>query len=88
MRYALIVPAARGIVTFGAPALTAAGATAQRYAALQCQLDTAIRSRESRAMADARMLRTDAAGLCGGGKTFDGIANVEQALNDLGVKSR
>lgn len=59
----------------------------EKCTSLEKQFDKAIKTHGKAAMAnDAKTMRTDGGNLCASGKQVDGIAKLEQALKDLGVK--
>lgn len=65
----------------------AAMTPAEKCTDLQKQFDEAIKTHGSAAKAaQAKTLRSEAAGLCTSGKDAEGIAKLEQAMKDLGVK--
>jgi hypothetical protein len=66
---------------------TAAMNSAARCTALQAQFDTEIKTHGSASKAKAaEMLRTQGGALCSKGQHEAGVAKIEQALKDLGVK--
>lgn len=100
----LLVPAILGALLLSAPAMAgstygnsaqkgiqkaAAMTPAQKCKALEKQFDKAIKRHAKAAKAaDAKAMRTEGGKLCASGKQADGIAKLEGALKDLGVKPR
>jgi len=102
MNTRMIVPALLSAVMFSTPVLAAgayeAAPQAQKTAAMtpadQCrsletQFDAAIKTHGTAAKAsEAKAMRTEGGNLCASGKQADGIVKLEQALRDLGVKTK
>ncbi len=61
--------------------------SAEQCSSLEKQFDAAIKTHGNAARAnEAKTMRTEGGNLCASGKQAEGIAKLEQALNDLGVK--
>jgi len=103
MKTRALIPVLLGAAILGSPVLAAmardsdhdhpSGATVawqtERCNALQKQFDTAISSHTGAAKANqARTMRNAGEKLCTEGNHKGGIAKLEAALNDLGVKPR
>lgn len=82
-----LLPVAAALTMVVAPAMAAQMSGTEKCTALEKQFDQAIvkHAKDAKA-ADARALRTDGGKLCTSGKTTEGMAKLEQALNDIGVK--
>lgn len=67
----------------------AAMTPAEKCTNLEKQFDSAIKKHEKAAKAgEAKTLRTEGGNLCASGKHAEGVAKLEQALKDIGVKSK
>jgi len=65
----------------------AAMTPAEKCMSLEKQFDAAIKSHGKAAKANAaKAMRTEGENLCASGKRIEGIAKLEKALKDLGVK--
>lgn len=71
------------------PYKVAAMTLAEQCTALEQQFDAAIKTHEKAAKAiEAKAMRTAGGNFCASGKYADGVAKLEQALKDLGVKAK
>ena len=102
MNTRMIIPAILSAVVLSTPVLAAsqqgnanqptmqkaaAQTSAERCTVLEKEFDAAIKKHEKAAKAeDAKKLRTEGSTLCAGGKPDEGVAKLETAMKELGVK--
>ncbi len=69
------------------PKIAAVKTSAEKCTILEKEFDAAIVKHEKAAKAaDAKQLRAEGGTLCAGGKQDEGVAKLEAAMKDLGVK--
>ena len=92
MNTRLIVPMILGAVMLTTPVHATVKTEmlpSQKCIILENQFDTAIKSHEHAAKVnEAKTMRTEGGNLCTSGNYDDGVAKLEHALRDLGVKAK
>lgn len=83
----VILPAAAALLLASTGAMAAQMTPEQKCTALGKEFDQVIVKHQGAPKAgDARMLRTDGGKLCAEAKYTDGIAKLQTAFSDIGVK--
>jgi hypothetical protein len=87
MKTTYFLTATAAVMLLASSAFAATMTPAAQCTALQKQWDQSITQHSSASkVKEARALHTDGVKLCSSGKSSDGVAKLEQAIKDLGVK--